>query len=408
MQAYTLLELNNYIKRVIALNFEEAIWIECEISNISEVRGQVYLDLIEKQEDTQDVVAQSRAAIWYKSNLFIKKKLKDLYDSILTQGIKIKCKVEVTFHERYSMSLSIIDIDPSYTLGNLEMERQKIIEKLKAKGLFETNKQIQLTHTIREIAVISSSTAAGYIDFTNQLAKNGYGYKYQVTLFQSAMQGSNTESDVCDAIYKIKNGYTKYDCIIIIRGGGSKLDLSFFDSYKIAETIASAEIPVITGIGHEIDLSVADLVAHTQLKTPTAVANFIIDRTLMYESECLAVFAKILQQSQGILKDENQRIETYTQTLNYLIQKRVLTTEKKLDRLEDTLKLNISNTLSMFTQSLSNYELLLKSYEPNQVLNRGYTIVKQDGEVKTTATALDIGRLSIQFKDGEIEVEKSL
>lgn len=406
MQAYTLLELNNYIKRVIALNFEEAIWIECEISNISEVRGQVYLDLIEKQEDTQDVVAQSRAAIWYKANLFIKKKLKDLYGSIMAQGIKIKCKVEVTFHERYGMSLSIIDVDPSYTLGNLEMERQKIIEALKAKDLLDKNQMLPLTQTIRNVAVISSSTAAGYIDFTNQLKTNQYAYAYDVTLFQSAMQGSNTETEVCDALFKIQNSYTQYDCVVIIRGGGSKLDLSFFDSYKIAETIANCLVPVITGIGHEIDLSVADLVSHTNLKTPTAVANFIIDRTLMYESECLSAFAKILQTAQGKLREANNQVETYSQTLHYLTQKRVMTAEKLLDRLEDSIESTSRNKIASLEQQLDNYNLLLNSYEPDQVLSRGYAIASQDGKVKTSAKSVKKGKLKVQFKDGVVEVVK--
>ncbi len=406
MEAYSLLELNNYIKRVIALNFEEAIWIECEISSVSEVRGQVYIDLVQKDPDTQVIVAQSRAAIWYKANLFIKKKLKDLYDSILTQGIKIKCKVEVTFHERYSMSLSIVDVDASYTLGNLEMERQKIISELKAQGLFETNKEVPLTKTIRNVAVISSSTAAGYIDFTNQLSSNVYAYKYQVSLFQSAMQGANTESDVCDALYKIQNGYTQYDCIVITRGGGSKLDLSFFDSKKIGEAIATSTIPVITGIGHEIDLSIADLVAHTYLKTPTAIANFIIDRTLMFESECLSVFASILQQAQGKLKEKNNEIETASKTLNYLTQRRVLRAEQQLKQLEHTIHSSTKHKLSTLHQQLNNVDTLLTSYDPKSVLKRGYAIASQGGKTKVTAKSIKKGELQIQFQDGIVDVIK--
>lgn len=403
MHAYSLLELNNYIKRVIALNFEEAIWIECEISGISEVRGQVYLDLVQKDEDTQDVVAQSSAAIWYKANLFLKNKLKDLYSSILSQGIKIKCKVEVTFHERYGMKLSLIDVDPAYTMGNLELERQKVIDELKAKDLLDKNKKTYLTKTIRNIAVISSSTAAGYIDFTTQLSTNQYGYAYDVTLYQSAMQGTNTETDVCDALRKIQNGYTTYDCVCIIRGGGSKLDLSFFDSYKIAEAIANCNIPVISGIGHEIDLSVTDLVTHTQLKTPTAVSNFIIDRTLYYESECLSQFAMILQESQRKLKEKFQRLNTLSQTLNYATQKKLLTTEKRLQLIESTLHNQSTSRIKTKLLNLDNIEKLLQTYQPDNVLKRGYTLIRQSGKIVTSKAKLTKDPIEVQFKDGTVK-----
>ena len=405
MHAYSLLELNNYIKRVIALNFEESIWIECEISGISEVRGQVYIDLVQKDEDTQDVVAQSGAAIWYKSNLFIKNKLKDLYSSILSQGIKIKCKVEVTFHERYGMKLSIIDIDPAYTMGNLELERQKVIDELKAKGLLEKNRGTHLTRTIRQIAVISSSTAAGYIDFTTQLKTNQYGYKYEVTLYQSAMQGINTETDVCDALRKIQNGHTTYDCVCIIRGGGSKLDLSFFDSYKIAEAIANCTIPVISGIGHEIDLSVTDLVTHTQLKTPTAVSNFIIDRTLYYESECLSRFAMILQESQRKLKSNNQNLNMLSQTLNYATQKKLLTADKRLEKLKDAISAEAKANVRTRAQQLDGYTELLKSFDPKKVLKRGYAIVRKGKAIQTSAQQVSGDNVSLEFHDGSVNVK---
>ena len=403
MHAYSLLELNNYIKRVIALNFEDAIWIECEISGISHVRGQTYLDLVQKDEDTQDVVAQSSAAIWYKANLFIKNKLKDLYSSILSQGIKIKCKVEVTFHERYGMKLSLIDIDPAYTMGNLEIERQKIIDKLTEKGLLDTNKHVTLCATIRQIAVISSSTAAGYIDFTNQLRTNQYGYKYEVTLYQSAMQGVNTETDVCDALFKIQNGNTQYDCICIIRGGGSKLDLSFFDSYKIAEAIATSNIPVITGIGHEIDLSVADIVSHTQLKTPTAVSNFIIDRTLIFESECLSVFAKVLQESLRKIKDKSQYLNILSQTLNYATQKKLLNTEKRLQLIESNVHNLATTRINTKLLNLDNIQSLLATYTHDNVLKRGYTLIRQSGKIVTSKAKLTDNPIEVQFRDGTVK-----
>ncbi len=403
MHSYTLLELNEYIKRVVALNFEDAIWIECEISNISEVRGQVYLDLIQKEEGSSDIVAQSSAAIWYKANLFIKSKLKDLYKSILANGIQVKCKVVVTYHERYGMKLSIEDVDASYTLGNLELEKQQILDKLKANDLLDLNKTTKLPEVIKNIAVVSSFTAAGYKDFLTQLTKNAYGYAYKVDLFQSAMQGVNTESEVCAAIYQIQNSFTQYDCIAILRGGGSKIDLSFFDNYKIAEAIATAKIPVITGIGHEIDLSVADLVAYEHLKTPTAIANYILDKTLHFESRFIDVYQLIVRSAEQRIAFEYEKLNTHAQTLAYLAEKKVLTIEKKLELAESQLTNTTIGLLEKMHQQLEAKASLIASYDPKAVLKRGYSIIEQNGKVVNRAIAVDPKQsITLQFYDGKV------
>ena len=260
MEAYSLFEVNQYIKRVLALNFEEPIWVECEINQVSNSRGNLYLDLIEKSEDNDQIVAKSAATLWYRQFLFIKKKLDKLTDSILSEGVKVKLKVNIEFSERYGMSLNIIDIDPAFTFGQFELNRQKVIEQLRSKGLLDRNGQHKLPTVIKRVAVISSETAAGYQDFVNQILENAYDYHFDIDLFPAAMQGQKTEREVVDALRSAQEG--NYDIIAIIRGGGSKLDLAAFDNYNIAFEIANCDIPVFTGIGHDIDQTVCDIVSN--------------------------------------------------------------------------------------------------------------------------------------------------
>jgi len=204
LEAFSLFEVNQYIRRVLALNFEEPFWVECEINSVSNSRGNVYLNLIEKAEDSEEVIASNSAQIWYRKFLFIKKKLGPLVDSILQSGIKVKLKVNVSYSERYGMSLVIEDIDPAYTFGQFEMTRQKTIESLRKKKLMDKNAALPLPEILQRIAVISSASAAGYQDFMEQLKENPYGYRFKVDLFQSAMQGTKTEKDVVAALRQAK------------------------------------------------------------------------------------------------------------------------------------------------------------------------------------------------------------
>ncbi len=405
MQSYTLLELNEYIKRVIALNFEDSIWIECEISNISEVRGQVYLDLIQKAEDTDEILAQASAAIWYKSNLFIKNKLKDLYSSILSNGIQIKCKVSVSFHERWGFKLSLEDVDATYTLGNLELEKQKIIDRLTKEELIGKNKLTQLPSVIRSVAVISSQTAAGYKDFLTQLSQNPYGYKFRSELFQSAMQGANTESEVCAALRAIATSDKHFDCIAILRGGGSKIDLSYFDNYSIAKTIAESSIPVITGIGHEIDYSITDMVSHSQVKTPTALADFIIDTALHFESSCIERYQQIIRHGQHNLNTAKEQVNLTKQTLEYVSAKLLATKEKQLELVQTSIKQFSKSKIELLTKQLEGSQAVLNAIHPKTVLKRGYAIVKQKENIVIRKSQLKHTKdLSLEFSDGEVKL----
>lgn len=406
MEAFSLLEVNQYIKRVLALNFEEAFWVECELNQVSNSRGNLYLELIQKADEGEEVVAKNSAQIWYRQHLFIKKKLGKQADAILSPGIKVKMKVNVNYSERYGLSLVVEDIDPSYTFGQFELNRQKIIDKLTEKNLIDKNSKLPLPTVMQKIAVISSSRAAGYKDFVAQLTDNDYGYDFEITLYDSAMQGQKTEQDVVAALIAARK--SDADVIVIIRGGGSKLDLSGFDNYNIAFEVAASELPVITGIGHEIDQTITDIVAHSVMKTPTAVADMIIEHNVGFESDVLTL-------ENEIFSEVNYRLQFHSEQL-IMMQERIRTLPATTVTLHRQLLANMEESieslaLSKITSAQKEMEMMeekLELLDPKLVLQRGYTLVRQKGKLITDAALLskkDI-KLDIQFRDGEISVKK--
>jgi len=407
LEAYSLYEVNQYIKRVLALNFEEPLWIECELNSVSNSRGNLYLDLIEKDENSDDIIAKASATIWYRQFLFIKKKLKDLTDSILSPGVKVKLKGNIVFSERYGLSFNIIDIDPAFTFGQFEMNRQKIIDKLKSKDLIDINASVPLPSVIQNIAVISSETAAGYQDFVSQLSENAYGYDYNINLYQAAMQGQKTEREVVAALQTAKEDDNHI--ITIIRGGGSKLDLSAFDNYNIAFEIATSPLPVLTGIGHDIDMTVSDIVAHQVLKTPTAVADFLIEHNSQFEGEILLMMQNIQHEAQQILDLKHQEILLMQEKLTSIPTLLVQQYQHDIESAYDTLLSQAEYLLKDRNKTLDNYTQLLEMTKPKNVLKRGFALVKSDD--KYISKQKDIKKshkdLTIEFYDGEIQVTKN-
>lgn len=404
MEAYSLFEVNQYIKRVIALNFDEPIWVECEINQVSNSRGNLYIELIEKDESSDQIVAKSSATLWYRQYLFIKKKLDKLTESILTEGIKVKLKVTVVFSERYGMSLNIQDIDPAFTFGQFELNRQKIIEALKAKDLLERNGELELPTVIQKVAVISSETAAGYQDFKNQIFENGYGYDFHIDLFQTAMQGQKTEKEVVEALKEASKG--DYDVIAIIRGGGSKLDLSGFDNLKIAEAIALSPKPVLTGIGHDIDQTVSDVVANKVLKTPTAVADFIVEHNSEFESELLYYLQLITQRTSSIIKEQNSLLLRSGEQLKTIPLLLIQNQRRLLDHIETDINTSIKETLSVNKLKLESAEKMIDILQPTNILKRGFALVQQDGKYVSRKSAFKTNKkeTKISFYDGEVKI----
>ncbi len=406
MEAFSLLEVNQYVRRVLALNFEEPFWVECEINSVSNSRGNIYLNLIEKAENSEEVVASNSAQIWYRQFLFIKKKLGGLEDSILQSGIKVKLKVNLSYSERYGLSLVVEDIDPAYTFGQFELNRQKTIEAIKKKGLMDKNAGRELPTLIKRIAVISSATAAGYQDFVRQLEDNSYGYTFDIQLFQAAMQGTKTETDVVNALTSAQK--LKFDLITIIRGGGSKLDLSAFDNYNIAFGIAQSTQPVVTGIGHDIDLSVADMVAHTVLKTPTAVADWIVEHNSHFESNLIEIEHHLQLLISDRILIERDRLAEVSEALSRIPLLTLLQQNEKLARAKQDLDGLSQRAISEMDIKLNSAQNLITALSPDRVLARGYVMVRQGDKLRSSKADIQTTPKSLEllFKDGTLKVNQ--
>jgi exodeoxyribonuclease VII large subunit len=343
LKTYSLYELNEFLRRVVALNFTEAIWITAEVGQINESRGHYFLSLLEKEES--DIVAEMSGVIWASDFRRIKRNLGNDTEGVLSEGVEIRLKGRLDFHERYGIKIIIEEIDPAYTLGKLEIERRKIIAELSKDGLTERQKRLKLPSVVQRIAVISSETAAGYADFQNHLVDNDYGYWFEYELFQTAMQGSLVEKTLLQSLDAIRKRKAEFDCVIIIRGGGSRLDLVAFDNPSVCKAVARFPLPILTGIGHEIDAAVVDLVAFQSLKTPTAVADFLIAHNLKFEAQLLE----------------------WGNELKIAVQNRLITEGGELARLQDFLSVQTRFLLRHQSQILSVFENKVQTL-PTQIL----------------------------------------
>lgn len=404
MESYNLLKVNEYIKQVISLNFAESIWVDAEISQIKEVRGQVYIDFVEKNAENESVVAKAQGVIWFKSLLFIKKKLGELYESIMQEGMQVRFRAVVEYHEVYGLKFSLEDVDASFTLGQIEINRQKIISRLQNEGMIGKNQLTSLPVALKKIAVISSEKAAGFKDFMHHLENNSFGYKFSISFFDSSMQGNTVEKELVQNLEKIEANYARFDCVIIIRGGGSKMDLSYFDSYEISKAVANFPIPVLTGIGHEIDKNVIELVAHSPLKTPTAVADFIIHHNLNFESEIISLFDDI---SVFIRKYTNEN----SLVLNNFISKilfnfRSIISEKNynISSLKEKIKNETDKQVFKEKIKISEVENKIRILNPVLLLEMGYSMTTIAGKLLKSVHEVQKNELiTTHLKDGCFE-----
>jgi exodeoxyribonuclease VII large subunit len=313
-QSLTLSELNMLVKNTLQEGLPNKYTVVAEISEFNESRGHAYVELIEKNEDDA-VLAKSRATIWASVYRMLKPYFESTTGHFLRAGLKVLVVVTVEFHEVYGLSLNIKDIDPTYTVGDIEKKRQAILQRLEEEGVFDMNKEIDFPLVPQRIAVISSESAAGYGDFIDQLNSNIYDFKFHTKLFQAGMQGEDTERTVIAALETIYEEIDEFDVVVIIRGGGSKSDLAWFDSYQIAVNIAQFPLPILTGIGHERDETVSDTVAYTNLKTPTAVADFLIYSVNEFWEHLNERAAEIIQIVMQKIENEKLRIERIKQNL---------------------------------------------------------------------------------------------
>jgi len=445
----SLLELNQSIQLEIKSSFDSAYWVFGEINDHKvNYSGHCYLELIEKDKISEVIVAKVRATIWAGTYRKLLPYFETTAGHAFCEGIKVLVRVTVEFHELYGLSLNIIDIDPAYTLGDLQQQKMDAINRLKNDGVFYMNKELHIPRVIQKIAVISSAKAAGYGDFHNQLSNNEYGYKFYTRLFPAIMQGESSEQSIIDALEKIYEHEDFFDTIVIIRGGGSKSDLSCFDRYWLAYHVANYPLPVLTGIGHEQDDTVIDMVAHTRLKTPTAVASFIIDKAISFETELDQLYEIFRNQISRQILDLKQYLFSLTGSLasnirltlsrnkeatnniqklliknvkGYLGQKKQLQKnliERSGNYIYNSIHINFLS-LNYFKKTLSSkidYYIknkkkhieyagnLLKAYDPQNVLDRGYSITLFEGKVVKSENELNIGNeIKTQLKKGMVK-----
>lgn len=445
----SLFELNQQIKVALKESFPGSVWIRAEIAELRENRnGHCYLDLVEKDEATNQVVARIRAMIWSYTYRMLKPFFETTTGQPFTEGIKVLIQGAVEFQELFGMSFTIRDIDPAYTLGDIEQGRLKVIQQLENEGVLSMNKEIPLPLVPQKIAIISSPTAAGYGDFIHQLESNSYGIKFYHKLFPAIMQGEKAPTSIAEAFDKIFEFAHFFDVVVLIRGGGASVDLLCFDDYWLCYNITQFPIPVLTGIGHERDLSVADIVAHTNLKTPTAVAEFLINGA----GEALNIFNELAQHLKNIVKEKlnyhhqttdrlRHHIKPLTQQLLTLKKHQLIVlTERVPHRTHSTIKrehqqldrweklaeqlpshliknkkkdlMILQNKLVLQSQFIikdqkKRVELLAKENQlndPINILNKGFTLTYLDDQpIKDGADLINDMEISTRFRDGVVK-----
>lgn len=415
----TLLELNTLVRDTLALEMPDEYWVEAELSEAREVRGHCYMELIQKEEGSNTPVAKASAKCWANTWQLVKPHFMRITGQQIHAGMKVMLKVFAQFHESYGFSWIVTDIDPTYTMGDMARKRQEIIRLLKEEGVFELQKELQLPMFCQRVAVISSANAAGYGDFVNQLENNEYDFRFHTQLFPATMQGEGVEQSVIlalEKIYKMHQGFKnneKFDCVVIIRGGGATSDLSGFDTLALAENVANFPIPIIIGIGHERDESVLDMVSHTRVKTPTAAAAFLINHLKvvldLIEDAEQRISSKVRQQM------DVQKIQLlhYSQQIPSLFSLVKTRQEACIDRLQNNLLLSISSRLQeehhlldivshniqpvlerKILHECHLLELLKEKVEalnPELLLQRGYSITFANGKVVKDGSLLKTG-----------------
>ncbi len=375
----TLVELNGLVRDAIENALPEEYWVEAELSECREHGGHCYMELIEKDEHSATPVARASAKCWRQTWVMVKPYFERTTGQQLRAGMKVLLRVYAQFHEAYGFSWIVSDIDPTYTLGDMARKRQEIIRQLKEEGVFDLQRELRIPTFAKRIAVISAEHAAGYGDFCRQLEDNDYGFKFDVTLFPAIMQGEQVEASVVDALNEIYQRISDFDVVCILRGGGATADLSGFDTLALAENVAQFPLPIITGIGHERDESILDMISNTRVKTPTAAAALLTDNLLR-------VLERLDDASQRLSYAVNQRINsqkarmaTLTTLIPTLALRIVSDQRHRIETTKSRLPIAIERRLTNQKHLLESLSLKLQGFDPQLLLSRGYSITLKDG-----------------------------
>lgn len=417
-------ELNSLVRDVISMSLPDSYWVEAELSEAREgYGGHCYMELIEKDEHSNTPIAKAHASCWRTRWMLLKPQFERVTGQRIHAGMKVLLKVHAQFHENYGFSWIVDDIDPTYTMGDMARKRMEIIQTLKEEGVFDLQKELKLPMFCQRIAVISSATAAGYGDFCNQLADNGYGLQFTTALFAATMQGEGVEQSVISALNRINEEWENWDCVVIIRGGGATSDLSGFDTLALAENVANFPLPIITGIGHERDESVLDMISFQRVKTPTAAAAFLVDHlTEVYAriEDAQEAIVNYVKRRLQVERMKFERLSTQIPTLFSLVKVRQ---SNRLDQLLNRLKVKAERIPADGLHRLEMLEARLKepvarklerklhridmlsqraiAQDPERLLSRGYSITLKDGKSIKDASQLKAGdEIETRFAKG--------
>lgn len=378
---FSLLQLNSLVQQVIEGSLTQAYWVEAEVASANESRGHLYLELIQKTEGTNTPIAKASAKCWANVWMRLRMRFERETGQTLHPGMKVLLSVYPQFHPAYGFSWIVTDIDTTFTVGDMARRRQEIIRTLKEEGVFDLQRQLHLPRFCQRIAVISSATAAGYGDFCRQLSDNEYGLTFVTQLFPAIMQGESVEASIVEQLNAVYAHRAEFDCVVIIRGGGATSDMSGFDSLLLAENVANFPLPIITGIGHERDECILDMISHLRMKTPTAVAAFLVSH----------------------LAEIQDFLSNVSNNLHRIVADRLEKERLKLARIQSNL---IPNVMLMLTRKRHRLELLsqrVSAADPEILLQRGYSMTTYKGHILTDATKVHAGDIiETRLKNGTV------
>ena len=407
METLSLYELNRLIRLTLHRGLSNAYWVQAELSEVREAyNGHCYIELVQKSEQGNTFVAKARGSIWANVYRMLKPYFENTTGQRFVAGIKVLLQVSVDFHEQYGLSLTVHDIDPTYTLGDMARRRREILMQLESEGVLTLNKELPMPMLPQRVAVVSAAGAAGYGDFCDQLMHNPYGFVFYPRLFPAVMQGDRVEESVIAALDSIISDDTQWDVVVIIRGGGATSDLSGFDTYLLATNCAQFPLPIITGIGHERDDTVLDVVAHTRVKTPTAAAEFLIAR-LVDAADALNAQVEALAHVVNMrMRSEEQRLTQIAAQLPFLFSLAHTRQMHRIEQLESHLRTSLKQLMVKETHRLQLIEQVTESASPQLMLQRGYSITRCNGKVVRDASILSPGvMLTTEFADGMVQSE---
>lgn len=403
-KAMTLLELNGMVRTTLERGMRDEYWVEAELAEARETRGHCYMELVQKDSFSNTPVAKASAKCWKQTWMLIQPYFERTTGQPLRAGMKVLLRVYPNFHEAYGFSWIVTDIDPTFTVGDLARRRQEIIAALKAQGIFDMNRQLELPMFAQRIAVISSQTAAGYGDFCNQLNDNPYGFRFQTTLFPAVMQGEGVEQSVIAALERIYEEVDNYDCVVIIRGGGATSDMSGFDTLALAENVAQFPLPVITGIGHDRDESVLDMVACIRVKTPTAAAAYLVSHLLKVSDLIDNMNERMVRCATMRIEMQKMRLARLSERLPAVFSLVKVKREAHLDALNSRL---ITSVRQFFDRQAHRLDMLgqrAAALDPKLLLSRGYSITIHNGKAVRDKDTLKPGdEIETIFEKGTVK-----